>query len=163
MLEPPGRAGELEGELSRGEYVKRSERRRGEEPAAAVERVAQATLRPRSELECERVIRLAHRRGIATATAYRGPQDGGSAFFVMIIDEVRRVEALLPELHETIPEVPISVIREEVVHLSPPDFLRGGAHRPRPFRAELSHMAWIFTGGFLGAGARILVESGRGT
>jgi fluoride exporter len=140
--------------------VKRSDRRRGDGPAAPVERVAQATLRPRSELECEQVIRLAHRRGIATATAYRGPEEGGPVFFVMIIDEPRNVEEFLPELHETVPEVPISVIREEVVHLSPPDFLRGGAYRPRLFRAQLSHMAWIFAGGTLGAGARILVESG---
>jgi CrcB protein len=140
--------------------VKRSDRRRGDGPAAPVERVAQATLRPRSELECERVIRLAHRRGIATATAYRGPEEGGPVFFVMIIDEPRNVEEFLPELHETVPEVPISVIREEVVHLSPPDFLRGGAYRPRLFRAQLSHMAWIFAGGTLGTGARILVESG---
>jgi CrcB protein len=140
--------------------VKRSDRRRGDEPTLPVKRVAQATLRPRSELECERVIRLAHRRGIATATAYRGPEDGRLAYFVMIIDEPRNVEEFLPELHETVPEVSISVIHEEVVHLSPPDFLRGGAYRPRPFRAEFSHMAWIFAGGTLGAAARILVESG---
>ncbi len=31
--------------------------------------VAQATLRLRSELECERVVRLAHGRGVASATA----------------------------------------------------------------------------------------------
>jgi CrcB protein len=29
---------------------------------------------------------------------------------------------------------------------------------PRPFRAEARHAAWVFAGGALGAGARLLVE-----
>jgi CrcB protein len=122
--------------------------------------VAQATLRLRSELECERVIRLAHGRGIASATAYRGPEDGvGSPIFVMLIDEVGNVEEFLPELRETVPEAPISVIREKVLHVSPYDFLRGGVFAPKPFRTEARHLLWVFAGGALGAGARLLLES----
>lgn len=122
--------------------------------------VAQATLRLRSEAECERVIQLSHKREIASAMAYRGPEDGRSPIFVLIIDEVQIIEEFLPELQKMAPEARISVIREEVVHLAPPDFLRGGVFRPRPFRAELEHLGWVFAGGALGAGARILVESG---
>ena len=129
-------------------------------PTAPPNVVAQATLRLRSELECERVIRLAHREEMATGTAYRGPEDGGSPLFVMVIDEPERLERFLPKLQAEVPGVRISVIREQVLHLDPPDFLRGGAYRPRPFRAELSHLGWVFAGGALGAGARILVESG---
>lgn len=122
--------------------------------------VAQATLRLRSEPECERVIGLAHRRGIASTMAYRGPRDGQSPIFVLVIDEVGILESFLPELQETVPEARISVIREEIAHVSPPDFLRGGALRRRPFQAQMGHLAWIFAGGALGAGARILTESG---
>jgi len=122
--------------------------------------VAQATLRLRSELECERMIRLAHREGIATATAYRGPEDGGWPLFVIIMDEAERLEKFLPKLQIQAPGARISVVREEVLHLDPPDFLRGGAYRPRPFRAGLPHLGWVFAGGALGAGARILLESG---
>jgi acetolactate synthase regulatory subunit len=60
--------------------------------------VTQATLRLRSEPECERVIRLSHRRGIASAMAYRGPEDGRTPIFVLIIDEARNIERFLPEL-----------------------------------------------------------------
>lgn len=134
--------------------------RKGGSTSAPPNVVAQATLRLRSEFECERVIRLAHRQGMATATAYRGPEDGGSPLFVMVIDEPERLERFLPELHAEVPGVRISVIREEVLHLAPPDFLRGGAYRPRPFQAELSHLGWVFAGGAFGAGARLLVESG---
>lgn len=122
--------------------------------------MAQATLRLRSELECERIIRLAHRRKVATATAYRGPGDGEAPIFVIVIDEERRIEEFLPELQRAAPAASISVVREEVVHLAPPDFLRGGAYRPRPFRAEAGHLGWVFAGGALGAGARLLMESG---
>jgi len=143
------------------EKVKKQDRRQEAQPAAPPRVVAQTTLRLRSELECERAIRLAHRRGIATATAYRGPQgDESSPIFVIVIDEVPALEAFLPELQETVPEAPISVIREEVVHLAPPDFLRGGMLRPKPFRAQAGHLGWVFAGGTLGAGARILVEFG---
>jgi CrcB protein len=128
--------------------------------ASPVKELAQATLRPRSELECERVIRLAHRREVATATAYRGPEGDGSLLFVIVMDEPPKLERFLPELQQAVPEVRISVIREEVLHLSPADFLGGGVYRPRPFRARLSHLGWIFAGGTLGGGARILVEWG---
>ncbi|MDQ3864661.1 MAG: CrcB family protein, partial [Actinomycetota bacterium] len=128
-------------------------------PPAAPVVVAQATLRPRSEFECERLIRLAHRRGIASATAYRGPDDGDSPIFLMLLDEAELLEGFLPELRQAAPEAPISVIREEAVHVSPSDFLRGGVLEPKPFRAEVHHAAWVFAGGALGAGARLLVES----
>lgn len=122
--------------------------------------MAQATLRPRSEIECERVVRLAHGRGIASATAYRGPEDGaGSSFFVMLVDEAPVVEGLLPELRDAASGTPVSVVREEVLHLSPHDFLRGGVFAPKPFRAGARNMGLVFAGGSLGAGARLLVES----
>ena len=120
--------------------------------------VAQATLRPRSELECERLIRLAHRQGIASATAYRGPDDGDAPIFLMLLDEADFLEGFLPELRRAAPEASISVIREEAVHISPDDFLRGGVLELRPFRAEARHAAWVFAGGSLGAGARLLLE-----
>jgi CrcB protein len=53
--------------------------RQGAAPHAPPTTLAQATLRPRSELECERLVRLAHRRGIASATAYRGPDDSDAS------------------------------------------------------------------------------------
>jgi len=120
--------------------------------------VAQATLRPRSELECERLIRLTHRRGIASATAYRGPRDGDAPIFLMLLDEAEVLEGFLPELRGAAPAAPVSVVREEAVHVSPRDFLRGGVLEPEPFRTEASHAAWVFAGGALGAGARLLVE-----
>jgi CrcB protein len=122
--------------------------------------VVQATLRLRSELECERVIRIAHQRGLASATAYRGPEDGGSLIFAIFMDEAPALEGFLPELRKVVPDTPISIVHEKVVHLAPSDFLRRGAYRPRPFRAEAEQLLWIFAGGVLGAGARILVESG---
>ncbi|HET7480895.1 MAG TPA: CrcB family protein [Rubrobacteraceae bacterium] len=122
--------------------------------------VAQATLRLRSEPECERVIGLAHRRGIASTMAYRGPEEDDSPIFVLVIDEVGILESFLPELQESVPGARISVIREEVAHVSPPDFLRGGAIRNKPFRTEAGHLGWVFAGGALGAGARILTETG---
>ena len=135
-------------------------RSRENETEGAAKTVVQVTLRPRSELECERVVRLAHVRGIASATAYRGPEDGaGSPFFVMLIDEAPAVEGLLPELGDAAPGAPVSVVREEVLHVSPPDFLRGGVFAPRPFRAGARNMGLVFAGGALGAGARLLVES----
>ena len=106
-------------------------------PAALL---AQATLRLRSELQCERVIRLAHGCGVALATAYRGPEDGGSPIFVMLLDEADVLERFLPELRETVPGAPVSVIRESVEHVSPADFLGGGVLRPRPVRAEVGHL-----------------------
>lgn len=124
--------------------------------------VAQATVRLRSELECERVIRLAHRRGVASATAYRGPEDGEAPIFAMFVDEVGEMEKFLPELREAASGASISVIREQVVHVSPPDFLSGGVFEPGPFRAEARHLGWVFAGGALGAGARILIESAAG-
>jgi len=121
--------------------------------------VAQATLRLRSELECERVVWLARGRGVASATAQRGPEDGGSPIFVMLLDEPENLGRFLPELRETVPDAPISVIRESVEHVSPADFLGGGVLKPKPFRAELGHLGWVFAGGALGACARLLVES----
>jgi CrcB protein len=124
--------------------------------------VAQATLRPRSELECERLVRIAHHHGIASATAYRGPDDGDGTsdapIFLMLLDEAELLESFLPELRWAAPEAPISVIREEAVHVSPEDFLRGGVLEPKPFRAEARHIGWVFLGGSLGAGARLLLE-----
>jgi CrcB protein len=102
---------------------------------------------------------LAHRRGIASATAYRAPEEGPSPIFAIFMDEPGTLEAFLPELREAAPGVPISVVREEVLHASPPDFLRGGAYKPKAFRAEAGHLGWVFAGGTLGAGARILVEA----
>lgn len=128
-------------------------RRTSETKTAEV--VAQATLRLRSELQCERVIRLAHSRGVASATAYRGPED--SPIFVMLLDEAEVLDRFLPELREASTETPISVVREAVEHVSPADFLRGGVIEPRPFGA--SHLGWVFAGGTLGAGTRLLVES----
>jgi fluoride exporter len=130
----------------------------GVAPHAVPTVVAQATLRPRSELECERLIRLAHRRGIASATAYRGPDDGDAPIFLMLLDETEVLEEFLHELRGAAPEAPVSVVREEAVHVSPSDFLRGGVLEPKPFRAEARHAAWVFAGGALGAGARLLVE-----
>jgi CrcB protein len=99
-----------------------------------------------------------HRGGIASATAYRGPQDGDAPIFLVLLDEAEVLEGFLPELMEAAPEVPISVVREEAVHVSPADFLRGGVLKPGAFRAEARHAAWVFAGGALGAGARLLVE-----
>jgi CrcB protein len=125
-------------------------------PAASV--VAQATLRPRSELECERLVRLAHHHGIASATAYRGPEGGDGPIFLMLLDEAEMLEGFLPELRREAPEAPISVIREEAVHVCPEDFLRGSVLEPKPFRTEAGHAAWVFAGGALGAGTRLLLE-----
>lgn len=130
---------------------------KGREAAAGT--VAQATVRLRSELECERVIRLAHERGVASATAYRAPEGSESPIFVMLLDAVEEMERFLPELRELAPEVPVSVVREEVLHASPPDFLRGGALATRPFAVSLRHAGWVFAGGSLGAGARIALET----
>lgn len=80
--------------------------------------------------------------------------------FAIFMDEAPALERFLPELRKVVPETPISIVHEEVVHLAPSDFLRGGAYRPRPFRAEAEQLLWIFAGGVLGAGTRILVESG---
>jgi fluoride exporter len=121
--------------------------------------VAQATLRLASELQCERVIRLAHERGVASATAYRGPEGVDSPIFVMLLDRVEDLGHFLPELRETVPGAAISVIQETVEHVFPADFLNGGAIRPRPLRAEVGHLGWVFAGGSLGGGARLLVES----
>jgi CrcB protein len=66
--------------------------------------LAQATLRLRSELQCERVIRLAYGRGVASATAYRGPEDGGSPIFVMLLDEADVLERFLPGSRRPCPE-----------------------------------------------------------
>jgi CrcB protein len=127
-------------------------------PRAAPVVVAQATLRPGSELECERLVRLAHGIGIASATAYRGPDDADGPIFLMLLDEAERLEGFLPELRKAAPEAPISVVREEAVHVSPGDFLRGGVLEPKPFRMRARHMAWVFLGGALGAAARLLLE-----
>lgn len=129
-------------------------KRRTSEPKKVV---AQATVRLHSELQCERVIRLAHSRGLASATAYRGPED--SPIFVMLLDESEVLDRFLPELREASTEIPISVVREAVEHVSPADFLRGGVIEPRPFGAEAGHLGWVFAGGTLGAGARMVAES----
>jgi CrcB protein len=141
-----------------GRMAKEPNGRAASAPPAAPVVVAQATLRPSSELECERLVRLAHRHGIASATAYRGPDDGDSPIFLMLLDEAELLEGFLPELRREAPETPISVIREEAVHVSPNDFLRGGVLKPKPFRTESRHMAWVFLGGALGAAARLLLE-----
>jgi hypothetical protein len=77
---------------------------------------------------------------------------------VMLLDEPENLGRFLPELRETVPDAPISVIRESVEHVSPADFL-GGVLKPKPFRAEFGHLSWVFAGGALGACARLLVES----
>jgi hypothetical protein len=61
-------------------------------------------------------------------------------------------------LHEAVAGAPISVIRESVGHVCPPDFLSGGALEPGPFRAEIRHLGLVFAGGALGGGARLVVE-----
>jgi CrcB protein len=132
--------------------------RRNPEENETVAVVAQATLRLSPELECERVIRLAHGRGVASATAYRGPGEGGSPIFVMLLDEPGNLGRFLPELRESVISAPITVVRESVEHISPPDFLVGGVLRPGPFRAELGHLVMVFAGGALGAAARLVVE-----
>jgi len=121
--------------------------------------VAQATLRPHSELECERVVWLAHRRGVASATAYHGPEGADSTIFLMLLDEAESLERLLPELREAAPWLPVSVVYEEVLQSSPADFLRGGSLARGPFRAGARQMSWVFAGGALGAGARLLLET----
>lgn len=135
----------------------RGDMARGESPGREV---AQATLRPRSVLECERAIRLAHESGLATATAYRGPDGGDYPAFVMLVDEEGKIERFLPELYAELPGTPVSVSREEVVHAAPEDFLSGGAYRPRPFRVGAPQVGLVFAGGALGAGARLLLEEG---
>jgi CrcB protein len=142
--------------------VKKSRRTATESESLGTREVAQATLRLRSELECERVIRLAHRKEMASATAYRGPGGEGSSIFVMILDEPRKMEGFLPELRAAAPHAPISLIREEILHAAPEDFLRGGIHEKKPFRADASQLGFIFCGGALGAGARLAVEAGAG-
>jgi len=77
----------------------------------------------------------------------------------MLLDEAENLERLLPELREAAPGLPVSVVYEEVLHASPADFLRGGSLVGKPFRAGVRQMAWVFAGGSLGAGARLLVES----
>ncbi len=121
--------------------------------------VLQATVRLRDEMECEQVIRSAHSRGVASAMAYSGPQDGERLIFVMLLDEEPSMEKFLPELRSVAPEAPISLSRERLLHQSPGNFLRGGALRPRPFRAELGHVGWVFAGGALGGGARVFLDS----
>jgi CrcB protein len=128
------------------------------EPGETAAVVAQATLRLRSEQECERVIRLAHDRGVASATAYRGPGEGGAPIFVMLLDEPGKLARFLPELRENVPGPPVSVIWESVEHVCPPDFLDGGVLEPRPSRAGLGHLGLVFAGGALGGGARLLIE-----
>lgn len=138
--------------------MKKGEAGEVEAPAKAV---VQATLRLRSELECERIIRLAHARGIASATAYRAPRDGvESPIFLMLVDEPEDVERFLPELKNMVPEVTVSVVREEIEHVSPHDFLSGGVLASKPFGASSRQVGWVFAGGSLGAGARLLVETG---
>jgi CrcB protein len=140
---------------------KRYRKGKAGEVEAPPKEVAQATLRLRSELECERVVRLAHARSIASATAYRAPEDGAeSPIFLMLVDEPEAIERFLPELKEAAPEAPVSVIREGVAHVSPHDFLRGGVLAPKPFGASARQVGWVFAGGSLGAGARLLVETG---
>ncbi|QYJ16749.1 Putative fluoride ion transporter CrcB [Rubrobacter xylanophilus DSM 9941] len=121
--------------------------------------VAQATLRLSSELECERAVRLAHRRGVASATAYRGPEtDAAHHVFLMLIDEEEVLAEVLQELRGLLPGASISVSHEAVVHEAPEGFLRGAALRPRPFRVGIENLGWVFAGGALGAGARLATE-----
>ena len=68
---------------------------------------------------CNYLVRLAHRCGIASATAYRGPDDSDGPIFLMLLDEAEFLEGFLPELRRAAPEAPISVIHEEAVHVSP--------------------------------------------
>lgn len=140
---------------------KRNRKGKADGVEAPPKEVAQATLRLQSELECERVVRLAHARGIASATAYRPPKDGAeSPIFLMLVDEPEDIERFLPELKNTVPEVSVSVVREEIEHVSPHDFLRGGVLVSKPFGASSRQVGWVFAGGSLGAGARLLVETG---
>ena len=129
-----------------GEELRLNPRGRQEDPEAATT-VAQATLRLRSELQCERVIRLAHGHGVASATAYRGPEEGDSPIFVMLLDGPVQMDRFLPELREIVPEAPISVMRETVEHAAPSNFLRAGVIRSRPFAADIRHLGWVFAGG----------------
>lgn len=138
----------------------RGRKRKEETGTACAGRVAQATLRPRSDLECERLIRLSYEKGIASATAYRSPADNDSPIFLMLLDREEDVDRFLPELLEAAPEIPVSVVREEVLHAAPSDFLGGGAFAPRPFGVEVRNAVLVFAGGALGAGARLLLESG---
>lgn len=134
--------------------------RRENQGTAGPKTVIQATLRLRSEPECERVIRLAHREGIASATAYRGPEGGVAPIFVIVMDEARVMEGFLPALRKVAPGAPISVTGEEVLHAAPADFLRRGALAPGPLGVEAGHLGWVFAGGALGAGARVFMEAG---
>lgn len=129
------------------------------EEASSAEVVVQATVRLRSVVECERVVRLAHRRGVASAMAYEGPESGARSIFVMFMDEAAKIEAFLPELQAAAPEARISISRERLLHASPPDFLRGGALEGKPFRVELRNVGWVFAGGALGGGARVLLDA----
>ncbi len=126
-----------------------------EAPAAVV----QATLRPSSEAECGRVVSLAHARGVATAMAFGGPGGDRAPIFVLVMDEEDRIEGLVDELRGQLPELPISLAREELVLAAPPDFLRGGAHREKPFGLTAHQAGWVFAGGTMGGAARILLES----
>lgn len=121
--------------------------------------VVQATVRMSSGLDCERVIRLAHRRGIASAMAYEGPENGARTIFVMFIDEAHLIEGFLPELQSAVPESRVSLSRERLLHASPPDFLRGGALKGGQFRVGVGHAGWVFAGGALGGGARVALDS----
>jgi hypothetical protein len=62
------------------------------------------------------------------------------------------MEGFLPELGEAAPEAHVSMIREEAVHVSPADFLRGGVLKRGAFRAEARHAAWVFAGAPSGPG-----------
>lgn len=120
--------------------------------------VAQATVRLDSVADSERVIRLAHRSGVASAMAYEGPRNGAKSIFVMFVDEARVVEDFVPALRTEVPEARVSISREGLLHESPADFLRGGALEKKPFRASLGNMGWVFAGGSLGGGGRILLD-----
>jgi CrcB protein len=78
----------------------------------------------------------------------------------MLLDEPEKLGRFLSELRGTVPEAPISVARESVEHVCPPDFLDGGVLRPGPFRVEMGNLGLVFAGGALGGGARLLVEWG---
>lgn len=131
-----------------------------QQPAKRPNIIAQATVRLRSVAECERVIGLAHRHEIASAMAFQGPEDGHNLIFLAIIDEVWRIEEFLPQLQKGFPGVRISVVEEEVLHISPADFLHCGRLCRRPLRIQAEHLWWVFAGGALGGAARIGLESG---
>lgn len=120
------------------------------EPTSEPSTVTQVTVHLRTYREGTRVVRLARRRGMATAVAYRGPQTVGSPIFVVAVDRPERMEAFLPELRETVPEARMSLNDEEVFHFSPESSLPRGPLSPGRSLDEIGCPGWIRVGLVLG-------------